>query len=63
MISQSKWPKEREQLLFDVRDEDLKEFHKRGVAKNTFNADNMLWGGLASHPQLKFEIKVSNQLT
>ena len=48
----SKWPLNREPVLFDKRSDQQKAAHKTGAPKDTFTTENLLWGGGKTRPQL-----------
>ena len=52
--SDSKWPKDREDVLFDLRTPEKVEIERMNLAGKTFATNEALWGGEDSRPQLTF---------
>lgn len=51
----SKWPTDRQQVLFDLRSDRMLADHKDNVPWQTLSDKDFLWGDARSKPQLMFK--------
>ena len=58
VLSASKWPKTKVEVLFDLRDANTKAEHIDNKPCNTLSTENFLWGDPRSRPQLAYKSEV-----
>ena len=52
-LSSDKYPKTREQVIFDLRNETIKKQHIENIPNKSLSENDHLWGDERSRPQLK----------